>query len=76
MLLCDLNLKKGNKFKYRYDFGDDWDHTIRVLSTDYTKLTPGLTVECYDGERACPPEDRGGPRGYGRMLDILADPRP
>ena len=26
------------------------------------------------GRRACPPEDAGGPRGYQRFLDSMADP--
>ena len=27
-----------------------------------------------DGRRACPPEDVGGPWGYGHLLDVLKDP--
>jgi len=30
---------------------------------------------CMGGARACPPEDSGGPIGYQRLLEILADPR-
>lgn len=28
---------------------------------------------CVAGENACPPEDVGGPHGYGQFLDILGD---
>jgi Plasmid pRiA4b ORF-3-like protein len=28
---------------------------------------------CLEGERACPPEDCGGPWGYGDYLDAIAD---
>ncbi|WP_420798040.1 IS1096 element passenger TnpR family protein [Pasteurella atlantica] len=28
---------------------------------------------CTKGERACPPEDCGGPMGYDELLDILSD---
>ncbi len=63
--------KVTGTFIYRYDFGDDWKHMIRVA---------GLTVDrdgvvlCTGGARACPPEDCGGPPGYMRMLEVLADP--
>jgi hypothetical protein len=30
---------------------------------------------CLEGERACPPEDCGGPPGYGNYLDAIADPQ-
>ena len=29
---------------------------------------------CVDGQNACPPEDVGGPQGYARFLEALADP--
>lgn len=29
---------------------------------------------CLDGQQACPPEDCGGPYGYGHLLEVLADP--
>ena len=29
---------------------------------------------CVDGERACPPEDSGGPWGYTEKLQALSDP--
>jgi len=28
---------------------------------------------CIEGERACPPEDVGGVRGYAEYLEVLAD---
>ena len=30
---------------------------------------------CLDGKRACPPDDCGGPWGYGDFLDAIADPK-
>ena len=29
---------------------------------------------CFDGERACPPEDVGGVAGYEELLAAIADP--
>lgn len=60
-------------FTYAYDFGDDWEHTVVIEATapaDDRKSYPA----CIAGKRNCPPEDCGGPWGYGRMLEILADP--
>jgi hypothetical protein len=63
----------GNSFTYSYDFGDGWEHTITV--EHIIPVAPGMTVPaCTDGRRACPPEDCGGPWGYGELLAILADP--
>jgi hypothetical protein len=64
---------KKRKFKYWYDFGDDWHHTIAVEK----RLPPDAAAPSavlLDGERACPPEDCGGPWGYADLLAALADP--
>ncbi|MDP9240592.1 MAG: plasmid pRiA4b ORF-3 family protein [Actinomycetota bacterium] len=57
------------RFVYAYDFGDGWEHDIEVLGPG------GELPGCVDGEGACPPEDCGGPYGYGHLLAALADPR-
>ena len=68
-----LKLKKGDTFKYIYDFGDDWGHKIKVESVSNPE--PGITYPvCLDGARSCPPEDCGGPPGYEGLLNILFDP--
>jgi hypothetical protein len=60
-------------FIYEYDFGDDWRHKITVKRV--TRVAEPPTPRCTAGARACPPEDCGGPHGYARLLDALADPR-
>jgi hypothetical protein len=59
--------------RYEYDFGDGWEHEIRL-----EKVLPreeGVEYPvCLDGKMACPPEDVGGTGGYERFLRILADP--
>ena len=57
------------RFGYDYDFGDGWEHDIEVIGGG------GEVPGCVDGEGVCPPEDCGGPNGYGTMLAALADPR-
>lgn len=64
--------KKRFQFSYVYDFGDDWEHTITVEKVEQTDEAPVKPV-CLAGERGCPPEDCGGPWGYGDLLEALAD---
>jgi Plasmid pRiA4b ORF-3-like protein len=53
----------GGVLVYEYDFGDDWEHVIRLEA-----VLPGSGTErraaCTGGERPGPPEDCGGPGGY------------
>ena len=65
--------EKG-KFRYEYDFGDGWRHTIlveKVLAPDPTAQYPS----CTKGKRRCPPEDCGGVWGYAELLAALDHPR-
>lgn len=65
--------REGQRFKYEYDFGDSWNHTLLVEKI----LSPveGLRYPlCLQGRRACPPEDVGGVWGYKNFLEALRDP--
>ena len=63
----------GDRARYEYDFGDDWQHEI-VLEAIAPRETGRRYPVCLDGARRCPPEDCGGVTGYDRMLKALADP--
>ena len=73
--LADLLARTRNKtFKYVYDFGDDWQHTVKLEAlaapepqTTYPRL---LAAKGH-----CPPEDVGGPWGYAEYLAAIADPK-
>jgi len=68
---CLVGIKR---FKYLYDFGDNWEHTI-VLEKSLPD-DPALTTPlCLDGNGACPPEDVGGIYGYSDFLEIISDPK-
>ncbi len=61
------------KFRYVYDMGDTWEHVIQIAKPGAAE--PGARYpRCVAGERACPPEDCGGPWGYGDFLDAIQDP--
>ncbi len=59
---------------YEYDFGDGWRHRVEVeawVPVDAEQSYPVMV----DGERACPPEDCGGPPGYASFLQAIGDPK-
>jgi hypothetical protein len=59
--------------KYLYDFGDGWEHTVKVERI--ADAIPGLTSPfLVDAVGRCPPEDVGGPSGYAEFLEIMSDP--
>jgi len=62
----------GDRLFYQYDFGDGWDHTIRLEEVrPYDEAAPAARV--LTGRRACPPEDCGGVWGYHELLAGMAD---
>jgi hypothetical protein len=63
-------LADGTQFRWDYDFGDGWEHDVRVEGRRTAEAPT-----CLDGANACPPEDSGGPHGYERLRQVLADPR-
>lgn len=71
--LSDLLINPGDEILYEYDFGDGWEHRIELIETLPIEDANGVPV-CLDGDRACPPEDVGGPPGYQHMLKVLANP--
>ncbi len=71
--LDQLVAERGSTFTYEYDFGDSWNHEI-VLEDIRGCEVGQLLPDCLAGERACPPEDCGGTRGYARLLGIISNP--
>jgi len=72
--LAELLKQGGAKgIKYTYDFGDGWEHTVKVEA-----VSPAAADATYprllDAKGACPPEDVGGPWGYAEYLEAIADP--
>jgi hypothetical protein len=65
--------KPRAKFVYVYDFGDDWEHQIKI-EREVGVEGEKRVVRCLAGERACPPEDSGGVWGYADMLSIVGTP--
>jgi Plasmid pRiA4b ORF-3-like protein len=57
--LADFHFRIGERFLYEYDFGDCWQHQIRlerIRPLEPQRLYP----VCIGGRRGVPPEDCGG----------------
>ena len=74
MMLCELAPAVKSKFIYEYDFGDGWEHEIKVVKIGPPAEGVNYPV-CLAGKLACPPEDCGGIWGYYDMLEALKDPK-
>ncbi len=63
----------GDVVRYVYDYGDSWEHTLRL-----EKVLPGSTdapaATCVDGRRAAPPEDSGGLVAADDLARLVDDP--
>ena len=73
--LIDVLEDVGAKtLRYLYDFGDGWEHTIKIERM----ITPEPNVaypRLIEATGPCPPEDVGGPWGYAEILEALDDPQ-
>lgn len=73
--LAEVLTVKGKSIELEYDFGDGWLHDVKLSSVaDYKEGEPHV-VRFVKGERACPPEDIGGPWGYQDLLEIIEKKR-
>ncbi|MBQ6415298.1 MAG: plasmid pRiA4b ORF-3 family protein [Butyrivibrio sp.] len=69
--LIDDFFSAAKSFSYVYDFGDWWDHEVKIekIIEDHENNYPIVTK--YKG--ITPPEDCGGIYGYYQMMDTLSD---
>lgn len=71
--IADYFSLENSRANYVYDFGDNWQHTIKlekILPRDKDFEYP----ICIRGKREGPPEDCGGVWGYQELLEIIMDP--
>jgi hypothetical protein len=68
--LADFQFRPNEWLLYEYDFGDGWQHVIRVERR--LSLEPRRTYPvCVGGKRAAPPEDCGGPGVFQERQDAV-----
>jgi hypothetical protein len=61
------------RFSYEYDFGDEWIHRLIVEERLPSKEGVKYPI-CVGGQRACPPEDCGGPWAYADFVEAVGNP--
>ncbi len=63
----------GEILSYAYDYGDNWELTLRLENVlPAAAGTPSAVA--VDGRRAAPPEDCGGRRTADELAEVLEDP--
>jgi hypothetical protein len=73
---CDKAMKlysivdKQTKFKYTYDFGDNWIHEVEI-EKEVQALKNERYPKCIAGGNACPPEDCGGITRFDEYKKIM-----
>ena len=70
--LRDFTREPGTIFRYVYDMGDNWEHTVFLEKHVAIEPVP-KNARCLEGARARPPEDVGGPSGYQEFLEAVLD---
>lgn len=71
-MLSDILHEKGKTVRWEYDFGDSWNHDIRLSSINEYEADEPYDIIFKSGKGACPPEDCGGIWGYGELLELHA----
>jgi hypothetical protein len=72
-VLNKLNLKEKDTIQYIYDYGDNWEHTIKIekISKERNEIKAPW---CIEGARNCPPEDCGSIPGYEDIVTAMKNP--
>lgn len=70
--LDEVLVEVGDKLFYTYDFGDDWQHLIRLEAIVCHEDSAPRAI-CTGGRRPGPAEDCGGVYGY-ELIEAATDP--
>ncbi len=73
-LIVEYLREAGDTCVYEYDFGDGWEHEVKLEHID----DPDLDAEypqCTKVKGVCPLEDSGGPWGWEDKIRVANDPK-
>lgn len=74
MRLDEVLAEVGDVLGYLYDFGDAWDHELRL--EDIREVEPTEAVRVLAGAAACPMENAGGIEAWNAYVHWLVDGDP
>ena len=66
--LDEVLVEVGETLHYAYDYGDGWEHVVRLEAVLDRSSDAGRVARCTGGRRAGPPEDCGGVWGYQDLV--------
>jgi hypothetical protein len=69
----DMFFYDHNKGLYEYDFGDMWQHEVKIERVIIDEEVETDLPTCTGGARERPPEDVGGTGGYYEFLKTISD---
>jgi Plasmid pRiA4b ORF-3-like protein len=73
--LDEVLVDVGDKLLYNYDFGDDWQHTIK-LEAVLPRADSAPRAVCIAGRRPGPPENCGGVHSYEMIVATQDETHP
>jgi hypothetical protein len=72
-VLRDVLKPTTKSFRYDYDFGDGWRHTVTIEKCCEAEEVIGSVPRCLAGANACPPEDVGGLPGFEEFKKSMTE---
>jgi hypothetical protein len=72
--LANLVAQGIEQFRYVYDMGDDWRHTLHLESAPAAD-SKAVYPRFIEGAGRCPREDIGGPPGFYHFLKAMRNTR-
>lgn len=71
VLLGDV-FPRSRTARYSYDYGDGWEHKVKLVKT--LRTSDATAPQLMAGEGDAPPEDVGGPGGFEDFLVTISNP--
>jgi len=69
--ISQLLKKQGDSVLFEYDYGDSWDHNVKLKSVADYADDETRTVRLTGGANACPPDDCGGIYHYSHLVELM-----